>query len=90
MFLWDEITGEHRSDDVASCILKWLHMKIDDQGKDFTILCIICDNCGGQNKNISVLLMVMQQVHGKWFVQFELVFMKSGHSHLPCDIVQLH
>lgn len=50
MFLWDEVTGGHGSDEVASCILKWLQTEMDDQGEDFTTLHVICDNCGDRTR----------------------------------------
>lgn len=46
MFVWDETVGGCGSDEVGSCIIKWLKMKAD-QGQDFVKLRVFCDNCGG-------------------------------------------
>lgn len=84
MFIWDEVTGGRGADEVASCLLKWLTI-CQDRGDAFRKLRVYCDNCGGQNKNIFVLLMALQLVHGARLVRVEIVFMKSGHTYLPCD-----
>ena len=74
MNVWDEVTGGRGSIEVASCILKWLKIKKDQQGQRFTTLRIFSDNCGGQNKNIYIVLMALQQVHLKNLVRVEFVF----------------
>lgn len=60
MFVWDEVTGGHGSDEVASCLIKWLDIKMGQQSRDFTTLRIFCDNCVGQNKNLNILLKALQ------------------------------
>ena len=58
---------------------------MDQQSQTFTTLRIFCDNCGGQNKNIHLVLTVLKLVHAKRLDRVELVFMTAGHSYLPCD-----
>ncbi|KAG0715199.1 hypothetical protein GWK47_012486 [Chionoecetes opilio] len=83
MFVWDE-TVAGRGSEVAICLLKWLKIKAD-AGHDFATLRVFCDNCAGQNKNIYVILMALQQIHKKRLFRIEFVFLKPGHSYMPCD-----
>ena len=84
MFVWDEATGGRGSDEVASCLLKWIKLR-QDEGEVFNTLRIFCDNCAGQNKNLYVLLAALRMVHGEQVARIELIFLISGHSFLPCD-----
>ena len=84
MFVWDETTGGRGSDEVASCILKWLSLR-SDEGQEFDVLRIFCDNCAGQNKNMFVLLTALRMIHAKKLFRVEIIFLVSGHSFLPCD-----
>ena len=84
MFVWDEVTGGRGSDEVASCLMKWLHLR-QQEGENFDILRIFCDNCGGQNKNIHVILAALRIIHQKRLLRIEFVYMVSGHSYMPCD-----
>ncbi|KAG0724555.1 hypothetical protein GWK47_005032 [Chionoecetes opilio] len=85
MFMWNETVAGRGSDEMASCLLNWLKIKVYQQKQDFLFLRIFCDNCAGQNKNINMLLMALQQVHMKRLFRVEFVFLKSGRSYLPCD-----
>ena len=55
--------------------------------ENFRELRVFCDNCGGQNKNINIVLAALRLIHKKKkkLFCFEFVFMISGHSYLPCD-----
>lgn len=75
MFVWDETVGGCGSDGVGSCIIKWLKMKAD-QGQDFVKLRVFCDNCGGQNKNIFIILMTLQQVHAHHLIRVDILLGK--------------
>ena len=82
MFLWDETQGGRGADEIGSCVLQWLEEVYDEP---FHTLRIFADNCGGQNKNVFIVLMLLQQVHKLRLKRVELIFMVSGHSFLPCD-----
>lgn len=84
MFVWDEVTGGRGSDEVASCLIKWLNLR-QGEGEEIDVLRIFCDNCGGQNKNINIVLTALRLIHAKKLVRVEFVYMISGHSYLPCD-----
>ena len=84
MFVWDEVTAARGSDEIASCIMKWLNVR-EAEGANFEVLRIFCDNCAGQNKNLFVILSALRILHAKKLFRIEIVFMISGHSFLPCD-----
>ena len=84
MFVWDEVTGGRGSDEVASCLLKWVKQR-QDEGEEFDVLRIFCDNSAGQNKNLFVVLTALRMIHAKQLFRVELVFLVSGHSYMPCD-----
>ena len=84
MFVWDEVTGGRGSDEIASCLMKWLEIR-QSEGQNFDVLRVFCDNCGGQNKNIYVILAALRLIHAKKLLRIEFVFMVSGHSYMPCD-----
>lgn len=84
MFVWDEVTGGRGSDEIATCLMKWLEIR-QSEGQKFDVLRVFCDNCGGQNKNIYVILAALRLIHAKKLVRIEFVFMVSGHSYMPCD-----
>ena len=83
MFVWDEVTGGRGSDEVSSCIIKWVNMHLANEEID--VLRIFCDNCAGQNKNLFVILAALRLVHARKLFRIEIIFMISGHSFLPCD-----
>ena len=84
MFVWDEVTGGRGSDEVATCLMKWIELR-QNEGQKFDVLRVFCDNCGGQNKNIFVILAALRLIHAKKLLRIEFVFMVSGHSYMPCD-----
>ena len=85
MFVWDEMTAGRGADEMASCLLKWIDIKMRQQGQDFTTLRVFCDNCAGQNKNHIMVLAALKLVQASVLFRVEFVFMVSGHSYLPCD-----
>ena len=84
MFMWDEVTGGRGSDEVATCLMKWIDMR-QSEGQKFDVLRVFCDNAGGQNKNIHIVLAALRLIHAKKLFRIEFVFMVSGHSYMPCD-----
>ena len=85
MFLWDETTASRGADEIGSCLIKWLNIQFNEKNADFVHLRIFCDNCAGQNKNKYLIMTALREVHSKRLFRVEFVFMKSGHSFLPCD-----
>ena len=84
MFVWDEVTGGRGSDEVATCLMKWITMR-QQEGQEFDVLRVFCDNAGGQNKNIHIIVAALRMIHAKQLLRIEFVFMVSGHSYMPCD-----
>lgn len=84
MYVWNETEAARGSDEVASCLLHWISER-QAGNAEFTILTIFADNCGGQNKNINIILMALREVHSRRLFRVELTFLVSGHSFLPCD-----
>ena len=84
MFVWDEVTGGRGSDEVASCLMKWLEAR-QEEGEEFDVLRVFCDNSAGQNKNIFVILAALRLIHAKKLFRIEFVFLVSGHSYMACD-----
>ncbi|KAG0717042.1 hypothetical protein GWK47_055240 [Chionoecetes opilio] len=84
MYVW-QMTARRGSDEIGSCILKWLESELTDPGNQFKRLRIFCDNCAGQNKNSNIVVMALRLIHALTLDKVELVFMVPGHSFLPCD-----
>ena len=51
MFLWDESIAARGSDEIGSCIVKYLRVNTTAAKK----LVVFSDNCGGQNKNWNMM-----------------------------------
>ena len=85
MFPWDETAGNRGPNEIASCILRWLQHVRETEGKTVTKLRIFADNCGGQNKNIYVVLFFLQQIQQQLLKRVDIVFLVSGHSYMHCD-----
>ena len=85
MFMWDETQAARGPNEIGSCILKWLDMVAEQPDGDFTHLRIFADNCAGQNKNIYIILALLQKIQQKRVFRIEVIFLVSGHTYLPCD-----
>lgn len=48
-------------------------------------LVLVCDNCGGQNKNRMVIRYALYLVETKKFKRVTFVFLIAGHTKNPCD-----
>ncbi|CAL4233963.1 unnamed protein product, partial [Meganyctiphanes norvegica] len=81
-FLWDETMAMKGSNEINSCLLKWIELNKSDGFKD---LVIFADNCAGQNKNIYVILNCLRLLHLGDFDSIKIEFMVAGHSYMPCD-----
>lgn len=81
MFMWDESMAKRGSDEIGSCILKYLSVANVRAKK----LVIFSDNCGGQNKNWNIMSMWSHLVNTKRFQVIEHYFLIAGHTFLPSD-----
>ncbi|CAH1114636.1 unnamed protein product [Psylliodes chrysocephalus] len=81
MCMWNESVGGRGSNEIASCLLRVLNMRITDK-KHITNW---CDNCAGQNKNRMVLSVMIFLVSTGVFESIEQKFLVSGQSFMACD-----
>ncbi|ESO85626.1 hypothetical protein LOTGIDRAFT_155116 [Lottia gigantea] len=82
-YTWHECEGKRGTNEIASCLLKWLKAK-DNEGYHSAIL--YSDSCGGQNRNrimCSAILQFLSQAQNIEFV--EQKYFESGHSQNECD-----
>lgn len=83
MFVWDETTGSRGSQEISSCLVKFLRIQTSQVKK----IMLYCDRCGAQNRNIKLTLSLLQHLSSPQ-VETETIdikFMVSGHSYLPND-----
>lgn len=82
MYMWPENVAKRGSDEIASIMYK--HFK-ENRPKPRQKLVVYTDNCGGQNKNWSIICLWQQLVNEGWFQSIEHRFLVAGHTHLPSD-----
>ena len=83
MHMWHEGIASRGSYEVGSCLLR--HLK--EMNTTATHLVLYSDSCGGQNRNINILVLLLHIVANP-DLTFEVIdhkFMVSGHSYLPND-----
>ncbi|XP_072384295.1 uncharacterized protein [Diabrotica undecimpunctata] len=82
MHVWDESTASRGSQEIGSCILKFINTH---DHKD--ILIAWSDSCGGQNRNINIAALWMYIVQSPTLNIKEVVhkFAEPGHSYLQND-----
>ncbi|XP_063876931.1 uncharacterized protein LOC135109482 [Scylla paramamosain] len=82
-YVWDEMNADRGSVEVATCIARW----IEDEQKEgsFTTLKIVSDNCGGQNKNINIILFYLRLIHSTTLQNITHTYLIPGHSYMACD-----
>lgn len=81
MFLWTEDTAKRGSDEITSCLIKYLEL-VKPKSK---ALHIISDNCRGQNKNWTFVALYNSLVQQGCFNEIFHHFPVVGHTYLPCD-----
>ena len=81
MMLWSEQDAKRGSDEICSCILKYLELA-KPRSKE---LHIITDSCRGRNKNWTVVAMCAALVRGGRFDQVQQHFPVVGRTFLQCD-----
>lgn len=82
MFLWNESVAKRGSDEVASCILKYLQC---GDVKNAKHLVVFSDNCPGQNKNWTIMALWHHLVTSGKFESVQHCFLIPGHTLLPSD-----
>lgn len=82
-YMWDETTGGRGSSEVVTCLRKWI---TEEYSKgDFGKLVVFSDNCGGQNKNLNMLLCYLRELHSARLQHIDHFFLVPGHSYMACD-----
>lgn len=82
-FIWSEVIAGRGAQEVGSCLKKFidLHLK-----KDTKELVLWSDSCGGQNRNIKLVLLLKKILHDHpTLLKIELKYLESGHSFLIND-----
>ena len=83
MCIWDETKAGRGSQEIGSCVLKFLRSKSSSAKH----LIMYSDSCGGQNRNINIACFCLHIV-ASVDLSYEVIdhkFMGSGHSYLPND-----
>ena len=81
MYMWHEAEGRKGSQDVMSCLLKY----IQSLPETVTHIDAFSDNCGGQNKNKNIIKFWMYVVQYTHIKSVDHRFFVSGHSFMECD-----
>ena len=87
-YLYDESSAKKGANNVASILLYHVLTFVINNfeyGEKIHELNVIMDNCGGQNKNGTVLKMAAYLVERGWFNKVNLIFLVKGHTKNDCD-----
>ncbi|XP_033229812.1 uncharacterized protein LOC117181350 isoform X2 [Belonocnema kinseyi] len=82
MYIWSENVASRGGEEIGSCLLKHLKTNIPDE-TDRIVLYSDC--CGGQNRNIKVILLLKHFMFSSKIDLIEHKFLCSGHSYNSCD-----
>ncbi|KAL0821958.1 hypothetical protein ABMA28_005346 [Loxostege sticticalis] len=81
--VWVEGEAGRGAQEVGSCLIKHITERLDSNVK---CLILWSDSCGGQNRNIKLILMLKAMLNEHPTLdQINLKFLESGHSFLPND-----
>ena len=83
LFLWVESEGGRDTDDICSCIHKWLEIH-SNRGKK---LMVFADNSAAQNKNKTIVLVALRKIHSQELSRVDFIYLVSSHSYLLCNII---
>ncbi|CAH2098877.1 unnamed protein product [Euphydryas editha] len=81
--IWLEHEAGRGTQEVGSCLKKFIseHLK-----PGVTELILWADSCGGQNRSIKMVLMILHILHGHPTIQkITMRFLQPGHTYLPND-----
>ena len=83
MHMWNESQASRGSQEVGSCLLTYLK----EHSTTATHLTAYTDSCGGQNRNINIVCLLLHIVCSAdySYTIIDHKFMISGHSYLPND-----
>jgi len=83
MYVWNESVAMRDSIEIASCLKDWMDREY--ARGEFARLVVYSDNCGGQNKNINMILKYLHELHSGRLQDMKHVFLVPGHSYMDCD-----
>ncbi|CAG9838697.1 unnamed protein product [Diabrotica balteata] len=86
-FIWTENEYHKGANEISSCLFYYLNSIVDLS--PYKTIRLICDGCGGQNKNTILISMVaywLSKAPGN-IKEVQLVFPVTGHSFIPPDRV---
>lgn len=83
MFIWPETEGSRGSQEISSCLIKY----IKTYATNFEKIVTYSDSCTGQNRNIKTVLSLLKLVQSTEIraESIQMKFLVSGHSYLPND-----
>ena len=83
MFVWPETEGSRGSQEISSCLIKY----IKSYAANFEKI-TYSDSCTGQNRNIKTFLSLLKLVQSTEFKaeSIDMKFLISGHSYLSNDL----
>lgn len=81
-YSYNEFDGRKGPNEVCTFLFDYFKKYVDN---GVTTLFLFADNCGGQNKNHTLLRFVMALVELNWFEEITINFPIRGHSYMPCD-----
>lgn len=82
MYVWNESVAKRGSCEIASCLLHYITNYLPSSVNK---LIVFSDNCGGQNKNLNLCLLMLRFIHSDRFALVKHYFLIPGHSYMPCD-----
>lgn len=83
MYVWNESVAKRGSVEIASCLKDWVFREYARCA--FEKLVVFSDNCGGQNKNINMVLNYLHELHCGRIQDIKHIFLVPGHTFMGCD-----
>jgi len=85
-FVWGEADGRRGSNEIATCLHRYI-MSVDNrQGCKIKHIVMYCDCCAGQNRNRIVLAMLKYSLSLTTSItEITLKFLLPGHTYMPAD-----
>lgn len=75
-YMWDESEGKRDSNEIGTCLLKLITLKVDEGLKEFSFY---SDNCGGQNRNRFIFSM-WEHAAFVYKIKITYKFLEKGHA----------
>lgn len=82
LYVCNETIAMRGSSEIGNCLLHYIEHHVPSTCNK---LIIFSDNCGGQNKNFNISLLLLCYIHSGRFSLVKDYFLMSGHSFMPCD-----